>query len=101
MERANNLVDEVQELVWALVDDYATERQIHRLEELLLENDEARRTYVTCMQLHADLHFMLNPNRPRLPEEVERAIAARQSAAPLPAVDPPVDFTVQFPDAFA
>jgi len=105
MERTNDLADEVQELVWALVDEQVTEEQIRHLEELLLENAEARRIYVTCMQMHADLYYLLNDKRPGLPAAVEKAIEsqrAKKSAAPLPVVDlPPAEIEVRFPDAFA
>ncbi|MBU4270851.1 MAG: hypothetical protein KKE86_00965 [Planctomycetes bacterium] len=104
MDRTNRLADEVQELVWALVDDQATDAQVRRLEELLLDDSEARRVYVTCMQMHADLHYLLSDKRPRLPPAVEKAIESqrtKKSAAPLPVVDLPPAINVQFPDVFA
>jgi hypothetical protein len=63
------LKDEVQDLVWAVVDEYATESQIRRLEQLVTTNDEARRTYITCMQMHADLCMLLGgkPFEPKRP----------------------------------
>ncbi len=59
MHPTTDLLDEVQELVWALVDEQATEEQAQRLERLLLDNREARQIYITCMQMHADLHYLL------------------------------------------
>ena len=59
MMQTVNLADEVQELVWALVDNEATDSQVGRLEELLLESAKARRLYVSCMQMHADLLNLL------------------------------------------
>ena len=91
LDETDEPLDEVQELVWALVDDQATEAEIHRLEELLLESDEARQTYVMCMQMHADLHFLLGP-KPRLPEALQKILdaeKAKPSRAPLPLVDIP------------
>jgi hypothetical protein len=58
MTETPNLATEVQDLVWALVDNEATDGQISRLEELLLKSAAARRTYVMCMAMHADLHFL-------------------------------------------
>ncbi len=72
--QSDHLADEVQELVWALVDEYATESQVHRLEELLLQNEDARRTYVMCMQMHADLHFLLSGRQSGLPATIEELI---------------------------
>lgn len=99
----NCLIDEVQELVWALVDEQATEEHVDRLEQLLLDSDEARRTYVTCMQLHADLYYLLGGFRPRLPAVVEKAIQSqrkKRAAPPMPTF-PGTAINLQIPDAFA
>lgn len=91
LEETDEPLDEVQELVWALVDDQATEAEIHHLEELLLESDEARQTYVMCMQMHADLHFLLGP-KPQLPDVLRKILDAdkpKPSKTPLPLVDMP------------
>ncbi len=66
-----HLKREVQDLVWAVVDEYATESQVRRLEQLVLTNEEARRTYVTCMQMHADLCLLLGGKsfQPKLPKD--------------------------------
>jgi hypothetical protein len=106
-------LNEVQELVWALVDDQATEEQVQRLEELLLENQEARRIYITCMQMHADLHFLLGGKKFELPEALKEAMEAKKSqkqstsdsqspgrTAPLPLVDLPIS-PAAFPNSMA
>lgn len=93
----NDPMSEVQELVWALIDEQATDTQVARLEQLLLENDEARRTYVMCMQMHADLHFLLGGRQMELPlviEQAKKAEAAKveqpkKARTPLPALDLP------------
>jgi len=105
MDLASDLAVEVQELAWALVDDQATEREMLRLEELLLENAEARQNYVTCIQMLSDLHYLLSGKRPPLPTAVEKAVELqktktvenvgparkpRRSAAPLPIVNMPI-----------
>jgi hypothetical protein len=66
----SGLKREVQDLVWAVVDEYATESQISRLEHLVTTNEEARRTYITCMQMHADLCLLLGSAsfEPKLPK---------------------------------
>ena len=51
--------ERVQELTWALVDDEINDDEARLLENLLLSDDQARDTYVHCVQLHVDLmsHF--------------------------------------------
>jgi hypothetical protein len=89
----NDLETEVQELTWALVDEMADERDMARLEQLLLDHDEARQTYVLCMQMHSDLHFLFAP-KPSLPEALQKIMAEQKPAreskkTPLPLVDLP------------
>jgi len=90
----NDPLSEVQELVWALIDEQATDGEVRRLEDLLLSSDEARQTYVMCMQMHADLHFLFNGKKPQLPEVVEQAIKAEKTKkskrVSLPALDLPL-----------
>lgn len=53
-------IDErVQELSWALFDEQINEDELQLLEGLLLSDDNARKTYCNCVQLHTDLvaHF--------------------------------------------
>jgi hypothetical protein len=91
MSEPNELLDEVQELTWALVDEQASEHDVRRLEKLLLEHEDARQTYVLCMQIHTDLHFLLG-RRPPLPPALVEAIEqqkAKHSRASLPVVDLP------------
>jgi hypothetical protein len=76
MVDTNSLASEVQDLVWALVDEQATDEQVRRLEELLLRSNEARTTYVRCMQMHADLRYMFGGRpspSPKLPQETPSA----------------------------
>ena len=89
MNELCDLTDEVQELAWAVVDEQATESQIQHLEELLLENDDARRVYVMCMQMHADLHYLLGGNkRFHLPIEIQETKETKATQKmPLPLVD--------------
>jgi len=64
MQDSEQLMEEVQHLVWALVDEVATDEQVRRLETLVLEHAAARRAYVDCMTLHAELHCMFTPPKP-------------------------------------
>jgi len=47
--------ERVQELTSALVDEQITDDEMTLLENLLLSDDQARKRYIDCMQLHADL----------------------------------------------
>ena len=80
----SHLKNEVQDLVWAVVDEYATESQVHRLEQLVASNAEARRTYITCMQMHADLCLLLGGNRlqPKLPKDTP--VGRKKAGKPAP-----------------
>jgi len=51
--------ERVQELSWALFDEQINDDELRLLENLLLSDDQARKTYVNCVQLHTDLaaHF--------------------------------------------
>lgn len=51
--------ERVQELSWALFDEQINDDDLRLLENLLLSDDKARKTYVDCVQLHTDLaaHF--------------------------------------------
>ncbi len=46
---------EVQELTWALLDQQISESDFKQLEKVLREDEEARRLYVQCVQIHVDL----------------------------------------------
>jgi hypothetical protein len=47
--------ERVQELTWALLDEAITEDEKSLLDTLLLSDDTARRCYLECVMLHADL----------------------------------------------
>jgi hypothetical protein len=53
------VLERVQELAWAVIDEVATDDDLRLLDNLLLSDDEAIREYVNCVQLHVDLaaHF--------------------------------------------
>lgn len=58
-ESAVLLLDEAENLIWALLDDQLGDADTARLSELLQNHEEVRRRYVDCVQLHVDLqgHF--------------------------------------------
>ena len=49
------VLERVQELTWALVDEQITDDEMALLDNLLLSDDQARKHYVDCMHLHSDL----------------------------------------------
>lgn len=84
MSSPEQLLDRVEELTWALVDEHIDDGEIAQLEKLLLEHEDARKTYVQCMQMHADLHFMFSKNAPReVKSGSSRLPAAIVNAVPL------------------
>jgi hypothetical protein len=52
-------LDRVQELTWALIDERISDGEKAWLDEALCCSEEARRTYLRCIQLHTELatHF--------------------------------------------
>ena len=92
MNKTDDPMAEVEELVSALVDEVATEDQLRRLTELLLADGEARRLYLTCMRIHSDLHFLQGSVRFQQSPDITGVRASRKSPkskTPLPTVDPP------------
>lgn len=54
-----HVLDRVQELTWALLDQQISDDELSLLDTLLLTGDSARNRYLECIQLHTDLlgHF--------------------------------------------
>ena len=52
-----------QVFFWALVDESLTGQQTQRLESMIAEHDEARQTFVRCLQLHVDLIYYFHAKR--------------------------------------
>ena len=59
------VLERVQELTWALVDEEISDDEMTLLDTLLLSDDAARKHYLECVQLHADL--MLHYATPAAP----------------------------------
>jgi anti-sigma factor RsiW len=58
-ESAVLVLDEAENLIWALLDDQLDEASAARLAKLLEEHETVRHRYIDCVQLHIDLqdHF--------------------------------------------
>jgi hypothetical protein len=65
-ESAVLVLDEAENLIWALLDDQLDEASAARLAKLLEEHDSVRQRYIDCVQLHLDLqdHFAENSGTP-------------------------------------
>ena len=50
---------EIEQVVWALLDGQLSAREKQRFEEILAGSEEARLVYLNCLQMHGDLvaHF--------------------------------------------
>lgn len=55
--------DRVQNLTWALVDDQLDEPEVRQLEQLLLDDPQARQVYLDCIQLHTGLIYYFAEQR--------------------------------------
>jgi hypothetical protein len=47
----------VEVLAWALLDEQITQDEIGLLDTLLLSDEKARTSYLSCVQMHTDLLF--------------------------------------------
>jgi hypothetical protein len=52
---------DLQDLIWAMLDEQISENDFRRLESLFASDEEARRLYVQCVQLHVDLQHWFAP----------------------------------------
>lgn len=62
------VLERVEELTWAAIDEVASDDEIRLLETLLLSDDEAVTCHAECAQLHVDLlkHFADEPDETSL-----------------------------------
>jgi hypothetical protein len=51
--------DRTEELTWSFLDEQISDDEFHLLEKMLLGDTNCRKSYIGCVQLHADLisHF--------------------------------------------
>jgi hypothetical protein len=89
MTKTTDLNTEVQELAWAMIDEHASDQQVRRLEELLLQSSEARQTYVECMQMHADLYYLLGGKRSKVEKRNKKAATRMQPLEAIGAITSP------------
>jgi hypothetical protein len=63
-ERSMLLLDEVEKLSWAWLDEQIDDAELERLEHLLATHAEARERHLCCVQMHLNLaeHFAVEPS---------------------------------------
>jgi hypothetical protein len=52
----DQLLDDAEKLIWALLDEQIKAGDAERLESLIKENEQVRDRYLKCSQVHADLY---------------------------------------------
>lgn len=98
---SDELTHEVQSLTFALLDEQIAAEQIKRLEELLTSDAQAREIYLTCVQMHVDLHevFAAEKNAEKKTTDNTEKPASPSAAPPLglpislpaPGINTPLD----------
>jgi hypothetical protein len=59
-QKTQLLLDEAEALIWGLLDENIDAVDSQRL-QTLLENEEVRKRYIQCVELHCDLATLLEP----------------------------------------
>lgn len=90
---SNALLDEAEQMIWALLDDEITDQDVMKLETMLADNEAVRQRYIECTQLHVDLkeHFAPNAST-NIPASDGSGIISKLIAEhmPTPGINPPV-----------
>lgn len=68
----NAMLDEIEQLIWAAIDGHIEPADSKRLETLLSTSKEARKKYIDCATLHAELITLFRQtNEPTVGQERE------------------------------
>ncbi|HMO64223.1 MAG TPA: hypothetical protein PKE47_03175 [Verrucomicrobiota bacterium] len=89
-ESAVLVLEEAENLIWALLDEQLDAADATKLAGLLEQNDAVRRRYIECVQLHVDLqdHFAAAqaagspPATPVLPNLMPGALPGSEASIP-------------------
>jgi len=74
-DSCNQLLDEVEQLIWSLLDDRISDSDAERLEALIKSDQQVRQRYLECVQMHTDLFSQFgnvpaaNPEEPTAAEK--------------------------------
>ncbi len=52
----DSMLEIAEKLIWALLDDQISATECSQLKRLILDQEQVRRRYLECTQLHLDLH---------------------------------------------
>ena len=61
-QNTQQLLDEAEALIWGLLDENIDAVDSQRLEELMA-NEEVRKRYLQCVELHSDLQTLFDEKR--------------------------------------
>jgi anti-sigma factor RsiW len=63
----DELLNEAEALIWALLDGQLSADELTKLEHLLLSDERVVRRYIDCVQLEVDLRERFGPKTPSPP----------------------------------
>ena len=66
----DSILEEAEQLIWAVLDDQVEKADLERLETLLHQDEQIRKRYIQCVQLHTDLATMLPAEAESPPEDL-------------------------------
>ncbi len=78
-DSCNRLLDEVEQLIWSLLDDRITDADAERLEALIKSDQQVQQRYLECVQLHTDLFSQLGS----IPETNPEELSAKKPRSPV------------------
>lgn len=61
-QTTQQLLDEAEALIWGLLDENIDAADSQRLDKLM-GNEEVRKRYLQCVELHSDLHTLFDDKR--------------------------------------
>ena len=68
----DSILEEAEQLIWAVLDDQVDKADLERLETLLHQDEQIRERYIQCVQLHTDLTTMLPAEGESPPEDLPK-----------------------------
>ncbi|MCA9232278.1 MAG: hypothetical protein KDA57_16645 [Planctomycetales bacterium] len=88
IETGDNLLEEAEKLIWAMLDDQIEKDDARRLEVLIKGNEHVRLRYLQCAQVHADLYEHYRVGTPANENAKTPVLGSLLSGHSLSSVDP-------------